>query len=94
MKTLRTKSVVELLEQAIRLAWKHGYNVRQEHLDGTGGGCEFGGKKWIFVDLSLPHLDQLDQVRTALVEDSDFDNTALPIVLRPQTTAIEIPKAA
>ena len=45
---------VELLEQACAIAEQLGYQTRQEWLGGTGGGtCEFGGRKWIFIDLAL-----------------------------------------
>jgi hypothetical protein len=47
-----------------------GYGIRHEWLGGTGGGaCEFGGKKWIFVDLALSVIEQLDQVTGALRDD-------------------------
>ncbi len=80
-------SVVDLLEQTIAVAWRHGYVIRREFIGGmVGGACEFGGKKWIFVDLSVSHLDQLDQVRTALLEDQSFDRAMLHPVLRPKPT--------
>jgi hypothetical protein len=41
-------------EQLIQQARRLGFEVRYEYLDGGGGGvCEFGGKRWLFVDLSL-----------------------------------------
>ncbi|MHB0955357.1 MAG: hypothetical protein ACYC6N_14395 [Pirellulaceae bacterium] len=61
---------VELLEQACMLAEQLGYRTRQEWLGGTGGGaCEFGGRKWIFVDLALSVVEQLEQVTEALRRD-------------------------
>jgi hypothetical protein len=61
---------VELLEQALSLAEQMGYRVRQEWMGGVGGGvCEFGGRKWIFVDLALNVVEQLEQVRLALETD-------------------------
>jgi hypothetical protein len=61
---------VERLEHAIALAEKLGYGVRHEWLGGTGGGaCEFAGRKWIFVDLALSVIEQLDQVTEALRND-------------------------
>ena len=61
---------VELLEQAIATAQQLGYGIRQEWLGGIGGGaCEFGGQKWIFIDLSLNAIEQLDQVSDALRAD-------------------------
>ena len=61
---------VELLERLKELAAAAGYAVRHEWLGGVGGGaCEFAGRKWIFVDLSLSVVEQLDQVATALRGD-------------------------
>ncbi len=61
---------VELLEQSLELAEQLGYKIRQEWLGGTGGGaCEFSGQKWIFVDLALNTVEQLDQVSSALRDD-------------------------
>jgi len=61
---------VEKLERAKELAENAGYTVRHEWLGGAGGGaCEFAGRKWIFVDLSLSVIEQLDQVAGALKGD-------------------------
>ena len=61
---------VELLEQAKAVAAQLGYRIRQEWLGGGGGGrCEFSGRKWMFVDVSLPVSDQLDQIIDSLRED-------------------------
>jgi hypothetical protein len=61
---------VELLEQAFAVAERLGYKIRQEWLGGAGGGaCEFAGQKWIFVDLALNAIEQLDQVTDALQND-------------------------
>ena len=58
---------VELLEEAIALAEKVGYQVRQEWLGGSGGGrCEVKGRKWLFLDLAVGPRDQLDLVIEAL----------------------------
>ena len=61
---------VERLERTMRLAEQAGYTVRLEWLGGAGGGaCEFAGRKWIFVDLALSVVEQLDQVTSALGND-------------------------
>ena len=61
---------VELLEEALAAAERLGYGVRHEWLGGSGGGfCEFGGRKWIFVDLALNNVEQLEQVTAALKQD-------------------------
>jgi hypothetical protein len=61
---------VELLEQALAAAERLGYGIRHEWLGGSGGGgCEFGGRKWIFVDLALNNVEQLEQVTAVLKQD-------------------------
>jgi hypothetical protein len=61
---------VEMLERLKETAENAGYTVRHEWLGGVAGGaCEFAGRKWIFVDLSLSVIEQLDQVAAALRGD-------------------------
>ena len=62
-------TTIELREEAIQAAELLGYTIRQEWLDGSGGACQFGGKRWIFLDVSLSTSDQLDQLVEALLED-------------------------
>ena len=83
---------IELLEQAFDVARELGYEIRQEWLGGdTGGACHFGGKKWIFVDLSLNTLEQLDQVTDALRGDPALYQVELPAALR---SMMSFPRAA
>ncbi len=64
---------VELLEQMCGIAEQLGFKTRQEWLGGCGGGaCEFGGQKWIFIDLALNTAEQLDQLCTAIRTDPAF----------------------
>ena len=75
---------VELLEQALALAEALGYQIRQEWLDGGGGGvCEIAGKKWVFIDLALGTADQLDELIEGLREDPDLGNAEIPAALAP-----------
>ena len=61
---------VHQLEHLIALAENMGYRIRYENFGGGGGGrCEFGGQRYLFVDLSLNSIEQLEQVRTALSQD-------------------------
>ena len=54
----------------MRLRHQLGYKTRQEWLGGNGGGaCEFAGQKWIFIDLALNAIEQLEQVTDALRSD-------------------------
>ena len=49
---------VELLAEALNLAGRLGYEVRQEWLAGNGGGaCELKGRKILFLDLALGPAD-------------------------------------
>jgi len=58
---------VDLLEEAIRAAGAIGYGVRQEWLDGAGGGdCEIRGRKYLFLDLSLSVHERLQLVLSVL----------------------------
>ncbi len=64
---------VELLEQSLDLAKQLGYLVRQEWLDGNGGGaCELKGRKVLFLDLALGPIDQLELVLDALRREPDL----------------------
>ncbi len=63
---------VELLEEALELAQRAGYKVRQEWLDGcAGGACVIRGQKWLFLDPTLSPADQLQEVLNALWADPD-----------------------
>ena len=74
---------VEMLRRSIQLAESIGYGVRHEWLGGSGGGaCEFGGKKWLFVDLALTVPEQLDQVASALRSEPAIYLTPVPRELR------------
>lgn len=58
---------VELLEEALELAERMGFKVRQEWLDGRGSGaCELKGRRWIFLDLAEPAREQLAAVAECL----------------------------
>ncbi len=61
---------VELLSEALSLAESLGYGIRHEWLGGTSGGlCEIAGQRWLFVDLALNPIEQLDQVIQGLQSD-------------------------
>jgi hypothetical protein len=75
---------VETLEAALALARQIGYRVREEWLDGRGGGgCEIHGRKWIFLDLALAADEQLDQVLDTLRADPATAGAPMPDALRP-----------
>jgi hypothetical protein len=70
---------VELLQQAVELAARVGYQVRQEWLGGAGGGgCELRGRKILFLDLALGPAEQLDQVIDALRREPGAAGLPMP----------------
>ena len=61
-------------------------------LGGVGGGaCEFAGQKWIFVDVALNAIEQLDQVTDALREDTSIHSVDLSDSMRQH---LRVKKAA
>ena len=74
---------VELREQALAVAEQLGYRIREEWMGGSGGGyCEFAGRKWIFVDLALNAVEQLEQIAEALRSDPAVGTVTLSRPLR------------
>jgi hypothetical protein len=60
---------VELLGHGLDLVSRLGYEIRQEYLGGSGGGCVLKGKKIFFLDLALDPGEQLDEVINTLRHD-------------------------
>lgn len=74
---------VEMLEQALGLAARLGYAIRQECLAGSGGGgCELNGRKLFFLDLDLGPAEQLDQVLETLRREPSIAEVPVSIELR------------
>ena len=81
---------VDLLEETIQLARQLGFEIRQEWLDGSAAGiCRIGDRRVLFLDLSLPANEQLEQVVNALRESKwcseervDIRNVAISNALR------------
>ncbi len=74
---------VELIEEAVSLATRAGYQIRTEWLDGIGGGgCEVAGRKVIFVDLAMGPVDQLTQLVESLRSDPAAVSLPMPHQLR------------
>lgn len=60
----------KLLAEAIDVARQLQYTVREEYLEGAGGGhCTFGGKKWLLLDVTQSVAEQLTDVADALRSD-------------------------
>jgi hypothetical protein len=63
---------VEILEHGLDLVTRLGFQIRQEFLNGNGGGgCVLKGKKIFFLDLALDPAEQLDSVVETLRHDAD-----------------------
>jgi hypothetical protein len=74
---------VALLAHALNLAERLGYTVRQEWLDGNGGGgCELRGRKFLFIDLAISPADQLEIVVRVLRSEPRTADFAMPPQLR------------
>jgi hypothetical protein len=58
---------VELLHEAVNVARRLGYEVRQDWLGGDGGGhCIVRGRKWLLLDVAQSADEQLEVVADAL----------------------------
>jgi hypothetical protein len=83
---------VEQLNSLLAVAESLGYGIRFEWLGGrTGGACEIAGKRWLFVDLALNPVEQLDQVTEALRQDAAIHTAKVPPAARE---ALGLRKAA
>jgi len=74
---------VVLLAHALNLAERLGYVVRQEWLDGNGGGgCELRGRRYLFIDLAASPEDQFDLVLRVLRSEPRAAELSMPQELR------------
>lgn len=66
----RQTGILEQVESWLETARQLGYRVRYDHFGGAGGGvCEFGGQKWIFMDVSLASCEQLSLLEESIPKD-------------------------
>ncbi len=74
---------VVLLAHALNLAERLGYVVRQDWLDGGGGGgCELRGRKFLVVDLATSPAEQFEKVLGVLRGEPRAADLAMPHELR------------
>ena len=73
---------IELLEHAQRAAKQLGLRVRQELLSGPGGLCEYGGERWLFVDLAASPAEQLATFVEALAGQAEWQQLKIVPELR------------
>jgi hypothetical protein len=63
----------KLLAEALEIARTLKYSVREEYLDGAGGGhCAFSGKKWLLLDITQSAEEQLSDVADALRTEANL----------------------
>jgi len=66
----RKAGTLDQVEAWLETARQLGYRVRYDHFGGTGGGvCEFGGQKWVFMDVALSAIEQLEILEEAISQD-------------------------
>lgn len=81
-----------LLAEAIELARKLDFQIREEFLEGAGGGhCEFAGKKWLLLDVTQSPREQLDDVADALRSEPTVERQSIS---PPLAGVLFTPKAA
>jgi Spy/CpxP family protein refolding chaperone len=58
---------VEMLSESLELARQLGYQIREDQLEGAGGGhCLIRGHKWLLLDITQSADDQLRDVLDAI----------------------------
>ena len=74
---------VVMLAHALNLAERLGYSVRQEWIDGNGGGaCEVRGRKYLFIDLAAAPAEQFEKVLATLRGEPSVMQHTMPQELR------------
>ncbi|MCA9229938.1 MAG: hypothetical protein KDA57_04750 [Planctomycetales bacterium] len=85
----------QLLSQALDAARRLGFQVREESLDGAGGGhCLIRGKKCLLLDLTQPQREQLNDVLDALRSETGLATIPLAPALASMLQATSLQKAA
>lgn len=82
----------KLLAEALDIARRLEYSVREEYLEGAGGGhCFYSGKKWLLLDITQSPEEQLSDVADALRTEAGL--WRLPIT-PPLASLLHVSKAA
>jgi len=72
----------KLLAVAMESARRAGFEIREEVLEGAGGGhCLIHGKKWLLLDMTQSHREQLSDVLDALRSEPALDVATIPAEL-------------
>ena len=73
----------QMLSLAKETARDLGFHIRQDLLhDQHGGMCEFGGKRWIILDVTQNSIEQLHAIGNALRFLDSLDSNQIPVALR------------
>jgi len=75
---MKNDSIVEQIEAWTEVAEKLGVQIRYDHLTGAGGVCEFGGQRWLFVNVTLSAVEQLELMQESLRDEPLLSTMALP----------------
>lgn len=76
-----------LLAEALDVARRLNFHVREEDLEGAGGGhCSYAGKKWLLLDVTQSTREQLADVVDALLSDPALSAQSLSPALRALLT--------
>ncbi len=63
----------QLFDEAVAIATAQGFEVRYEHLGGSGSGhCRLADRHWMVIDVAQPTDEQIDALAEAIA------STALP----------------
>lgn len=72
----RKPGTLDQVELWLETARNLGYRIRYDHFGGNGGGvCEFGGQKWVFMDVALSAIEQLEMLETEIPKDAGFSDS-------------------
>jgi Spy/CpxP family protein refolding chaperone len=74
-------NAAKLLSLAVEAARVAGYEIREEVLEGAGGGhCVIRGKKCLLLDMTQTHREQLNDVLDALRAEAVDPATLHPLL--------------
>jgi hypothetical protein len=73
---------VQALEEALVVAKRLGFDVREDSLGGAGGACRIRGRKCLFLELSLSVRERLAQVLKALQAEPELEQLEISPTLR------------
>ena len=86
---MKNDSIVEQIEAWSQVAERIGMKIRYDHFSGGGGVCEFAGQRWLFVNVTLSAVEQLE-----LLQDSLRDEPLLATMELPASIAAPRARAA